>query len=166
MSIISTVADDCAYVQTDITMVSVNAGQIQVIDYSGTFVQSNTAHTPSGISVTDTKYVTLPGNGVYTVQFYDTVTSTVTASSSIVVACDIDCCIAKQVNELIDCACECHRCSKALAKAQEVYLLLYSAKTAAGKVDISTAAGGYQQDAYNKYKKAKELCDLTCGCNC
>jgi hypothetical protein len=166
MSIISTVSDDCAYVQTDITMTSVNAGQIQLIDYSGIFTQTNTAHTPSGISVTDTAYVTLPGNGVFTVQFYDTVTSLVTASSAIVVACDIDCCIAKQVNELIDCACECHRCSKALALAQEVYLLLYSAKVAAGKVDISTAAGGYVLDAYKKYIKAKELCDLSCGCNC
>jgi hypothetical protein len=82
--------------------------------------------------------------------------------------CDIDCCLAKLTNEIIDCACDCPKCSSALAKAQKVFLLLQSAKST---VDIaSTASGsvnsGYYKDILEKYNKARSICDNSCGCNC
>ena len=38
--------------------------------------------------------------------------------------CDIDCCLAKLTNELLDCACDCAKCASSLAKAQKIFLLL------------------------------------------
>tara|TARA_R110002012_G_scaffold11848_3_gene52947 strand:- start:2142 stop:2648 length:507 start_codon:yes stop_codon:yes gene_type:complete len=82
--------------------------------------------------------------------------------------CDIDCCLAKLTNEIIDCACDCPKCSSALAKAQKVFLLLQSALST---VELaSTSAGsvnsGYYRDILEKYNKARSICDNSCGCNC
>ena len=46
---------------------------------------------------------------------------------AVLIHCDIDCCLSKLTNELIDCACDCAKCSSSLAKAQKVFLLLQSA---------------------------------------
>lgn len=82
--------------------------------------------------------------------------------------CDIDCCLAKLTNELIDCACDCERCSKALANAQKVFLLIKAADFALVQASQASAGtqSGYITDANNKYNKAREICDETCGCNC
>ena len=85
----------------------------------------------------------------------------------VIIHCDIDCCLVKLTNEIIDCECNCPRCSIALAKAQKVFLLLKSANSAAA---LTTATGstnnGYYQDMVDKYLKAKEICDNSCGCDC
>ena len=83
----------------------------------------------------------------------------------VLIKCNIDCCLTKLTNEIIDCSCDCPRCASALAKAQKVFLLLESAASA---VEI---AGVTQSDAYfidilEKYLKAKEICDNSCGCDC
>ena len=89
------------------------------------------------------------------------------AKKLVLIHCDIDCCLVKLTNELIDCACDCARCSTALAKAQKIFLLLNSAKTAVENYnEITITNSGYAVDAMNKYKKAKEICDATCGCDC
>jgi|TARA_R110001592_G_scaffold5665_4_gene31126 hypothetical protein len=83
--------------------------------------------------------------------------------------CDIDCCLAKLTNELIDCACDCARCSKTLAKAQKVMLLLKAAEYAVNEANNYlnlTLMTGYITDAHNKYTKAREVCDNSCGCDC
>jgi len=87
------------------------------------------------------------------------------ACKPILIHCDIDCCLAKLTNELLDCACDCPRCATALAKAQKIFLLLQSAESA---VEIASAsqASGYYTDIYEKYSKAKEICDNSCGCDC
>jgi len=93
----------------------------------------------------------------------------VSATKAVLVHCDIDCCLMKLTNELLACECDCPRCSSALAKAQKIYLLLQSA---IGKVEEinagpqgSTVMGEYE-DIVDKYQKAKELCDGSCGCEC
>lgn len=89
------------------------------------------------------------------------------AKKLVIVKCDIDCCLVKLTNELIDCACDCAKCSTSLAKAQKIYLLLKSAETAAENYNVSTLTNeGYAVDAVNKYTKAKEICDASCGCDC
>ena len=64
----------------------------------------------------------------------------------ILLNCDIDCCLVKLTNELIDCSCDCPRCSTALAG--------------------DTQGSGYFEDILSKYLKAKEICDNSCGCDC
>jgi hypothetical protein len=83
----------------------------------------------------------------------------------ILLHCDIDCCLTKLTNELLDCSCDCPRCSVALAKAQKIFLLLQSAMSS---VEIAGAnqSNSYYQDIQKKYKKAREICDNSCGCDC
>lgn len=82
--------------------------------------------------------------------------------------CDIDCCLAKLTKELLDCACDCAKCSTVLAKAQKIFLLLDAANTGISVLNQSNAyaTGGHLLDIYEKYSKAKELCDASCGCDC
>ena len=83
----------------------------------------------------------------------------------ILLHCDIDCCLTKLTNELMDCGCDCPRCSKTLAKAQKVYLLLQSARSTVN-IAGEDQSSGYYKDILAKYKKAKEICDNSCGCDC
>ena len=83
----------------------------------------------------------------------------------ILMHCDIDCCLVKLTNELIDCSCDCPRCASALAKAQKVFLLLKSAESAV-EIAGATQSSGYFEDISAKYLKAKEICDNSCGCDC
>ena len=108
----------------------------------------------------------LPGaGGVYELDIHESGTSA--KKQIVIVKCDIDCCLVKLTNELIDCACDCAKCATSLAKAQKIYLLLKSAETAAENYNVSTITNaGYALDAMNKYKKAKEICDASCGCDC
>lgn len=82
--------------------------------------------------------------------------------------CDIDCCLAKLTNELLDCACDCAKCASSLAKAQKIFLLLDAANVAVDLINQPNqyAGGAYLEDIYEKYSKAKELCDGSCGCEC
>jgi hypothetical protein len=95
--------------------------------------------------------------------------ATPTMSKAVLVHCDIDCCLTKLTNELLACECDCPKCSSALAKAQKVYLLLQSAIAKVEEINSnptgSTIMGEYE-DIVDKYKKAKELCDGSCGCEC
>ena len=84
----------------------------------------------------------------------------------VLIHCDIDCCLTKLTNELLDCACDCPRCSVALAKAQKVFLLLQSAIATVDIAGAEALSNGYYQDIEKKYKKAREICDNSCGCNC
>tara|TARA_R110000787_G_scaffold200514_1_gene311469 strand:- start:866 stop:1399 length:534 start_codon:yes stop_codon:yes gene_type:complete len=82
--------------------------------------------------------------------------------------CDIDCCLTKLTNELIECACDCAKCATSLAKAQKIFLLLKSADYAIVQANDSAESvrPGFIKDADSKYLKAKELCDASCGCDC
>ena len=84
------------------------------------------------------------------------------------IKCDIDCCLSKLTNELLDCACDCPKCASALAKAQKIFLLLQSSISSVelGGVTTSIVSAGYYQELIEKYKKAKEICDNSCGCDC
>ena len=90
-------------------------------------------------------------------------------NQAVLVHCDIDCCLTKLTNELIDCACDCAKCASSLAKAQKIFLLLQSSDYAIVQANDSTTTStknGFIADAQSKYLKAKEVCDDSCGCNC
>jgi len=105
-------------------------------------------------------------NGVVTIVSY--INGAEKDRKSVLLGCNIDCCLAKLTNELIDCACDCPKCASSLAKAQKVMLLLKSAEYSLSQSNLkpNTLQTGYITDAHNKYTKAKEVCDNSCGCDC
>jgi len=165
MSLQPTLISNCSSVDVTVTDALSGASStdiIRVTDYSGGVSVQSQAVTglPSGGSLLQT--VSMTANGVYIIEFLQD--GTVVDSSGLVVACDIDCCLASLTEELIDCSCECPKCSITLAKAQKIFLLLKSAQTSAGLYTLANL--GYIENAYNKYIKAKEMCTGSCGCDC
>jgi len=161
---IVSVRPDCLMVSIDTTDASGAgiAGALTITNYATSVVITHpVVFTVPGETLTND--ITLISNGVYQVEYAQG--GTTVSSAAFIASCDIDCCLSKLTEELIDCGCECPRCSKALAKAQKIYLLISSAKASAEQVYI-LGNTGYIQNAYNKYLKAKEICDLSCGCNC
>jgi|TARA_R100001530_G_scaffold135952_2_gene114648 hypothetical protein len=169
MSLQTTLISDCSSVtvQVNDTLSGGSSGDsIQLIDYSGTY--STVTQTVTGLPVSGFMdvVITVPGNGVYTIDFkQDPGGGSITVDTvGLVVSCDIDCCLATWTEELMGCSCDCPKCSSTLAKAQKVFLLINSANANAGAYDLSNT--GYITGAYNKYLKAKEMCTGLCGCDC
>ena len=151
-------------VQVTDTLSGASTGDsISLIDYSGTYATVN--QTVAGLPANGfmNVVITVPGNGVYTIEWIQNAT-TIVDSTGLVVACDIDCCLALLTEELMGCSCDCPKCSSTLAKAQKIFLLLNSAISDAGLYDLSNT--GYITGAYDKYLKAKEMCTGSCGCDC
>jgi hypothetical protein len=139
---------------------------ISIIDYSGTYATGNQSVVGLPANGFMDVIVTVPGNGVFTLDFKQDNgggLSTVD-TAGLVVACDIDCCLAELTEELMGCSCDCPKCSTTLAKTQKIFLLLNSAIADAGLYDLSNT--GYILGAYNKYTKAKSMCTGLCGCDC
>ena len=83
--------------------------------------------------------------------------------------CDVLCCLAKKMDELLDCNCDCTKCASQLADAQKIFLLIKAAESelaayAGGGVLLNTEA--VIANAEKKYNKAVEMCGGHCGCNC
>lgn len=105
-------------------------------------------------------------NGVFKVCIEED--GTVYSCKPALIKCDIDCCLSKLTNELLDCACDCPKCASALAKAQKIFLLLQSALSGVelGGTSSTVTSAGYYTELKEKYNKAKEICDNSCGCDC
>jgi len=88
------------------------------------------------------------------------------ACKPVLIKCDIDCCLVKLTDELIDCSCDCARCASTMAKAQKIFLLLASAQSAVEIAGTDITNTGYNKDILSKYNKTKEICDNSCGCDC
>jgi hypothetical protein len=81
--------------------------------------------------------------------------------------CELDCCIAKKVDSLLGCDCECTRCSGTLETANRVMLLIHAIETDLSQIsgDVANNTAIYT-NANAKYNKALELCSDSCGCSC
>ena len=107
------------------------------------------------------------GNGIYVVNHF--VDGSIFARSAVILSCDILCCLASKMNELLKCDCDCTKCADQLAEAQKIFLLL---KTAESELALSDEAGTIQQiqavidSAQEKYLTAQDMCAGHCGCNC
>ena len=107
------------------------------------------------------------GNGIYTVEHSED--GTIVGKSAALLACDVLCCIASKLNELLDCDCDCNKCSPDFVEAQKIFLLL---KTAESELANADEAGTLDQiqavidNAEEKYKTAQDMCAGHCGCNC
>ena len=174
MALIATVSRDCNYISIEVGYTNAASypftGEIQLTDINGAYLMSNTNITiPTQYAVTT---ITIPvdslsiTNGLINIEFYDGSTSI--STYPVLLHCDIDCCLSKLTNELIDCACDCAKCASSLAKAQKIFLLIKSAEYALAQTQIANPGNisGYLIDAHNKYMKAKQICDDSCGCDC
>ena len=150
---------------------SATTGELTITNLDTGTSSSNSPHTltyngPSNFGQVLIDVNDLPGSGgVYRITIEEN--GAPVKQQLVLVKCDIDCCLVKLTNELIDCACDCAKCATSLAKAQKIYLLIHSAETAIDMFNTSTISNqGYALDAKNKYKKAREICDASCGCDC
>ena len=169
-------ADSCKYLSAVINYpvtASTNV-TLQITDAIGTNIAGgiNTIFslTPgSGVISYPIPVVNLSVNYGVVIITLKTITGTVLGEpKATLLHCDIDCCLTKLTNELIDCACDCAKCATSLAKAQKIFLLLQSANYALVQANDSEASArpGFIKDANSKYLKAKEICDDSCGCDC
>ena len=107
------------------------------------------------------------GNGIYVVNHI--VDGNIIARAAVILSCDIQCCLASKMNELLKCDCDCTKCADQLAEAQKIFLLL---KTAESELALADEAGTIQQiqavidSAQEKYLTAQDMCAGHCGCNC
>ncbi len=107
------------------------------------------------------------GNGIYVVNHV--FEGSISARAAVLLSCDILCCLASKMNELLKCDCDCTKCADQLAEAQKIFLLL---KTAESELALADEAGTIQQiqavidSAQEKYLTAQDMCAGHCGCNC
>ena len=167
---------DCKFISSTVTYSSATAtfpmtGYLLFTDYAGNSLGQSaqvtiTNNGGNASVITPVSNLSI-SNGVVRVEFYDSANS-LDGDAALLLHCDIDCCLAKLTNELIDCACDCAKCASSLAKAQKVFLLIKSAEHSLDQ--ISAGSGPIQTgdlvDAHTKYTKAKEICDNSCGCDC
>lgn len=177
MALTVTSTRDCKFISSTVTYNNPAAsypmtGYLIFTDYAGNSILSSSpsitiANSGGNASVVTPVDNLSISNGVVKIEFYDS-SNILDGTGSVLLHCDIDCCLAKLTNELIDCACDCARCASSLAKAQKVFLLIKSAEYALTQANLTsgTTQTGYLEDAYNKYTKAKEICDNSCGCDC
>lgn len=164
MSLITTVTSDCKYISvvaTDTTNGVYLTGDVVVTDPFGGVTTITSSITFASAGATNTVAVSLASgsNGVFIIELKQN--SVVVTSTAVVVHCNVDCCLAKLTDELV--GCECAKCNPTLIKAQRVFLLIKSAEESAK--NFNGINGGYLNEAYNKYKKAVDLCGSGCGCD-
>jgi len=111
----------------------------------------------------------LPFSGVYLVEL--NVGSEVNASviANILLAKEVDCCIADKMYTAVDCGCDDVACNESLMDAQKMFLFKQSAEYVLKSVALTAPRDDIKRlailtDAQNKYNKAIELCSNGCGC--
>ena len=103
-------------------------------------------------------------SGIFSISVEDSSTSIYSAELG---KCELDCCIAKKVDSLLSCDCECTQCSHTMITAERVHLLIVAIETDLAQIGGDQAANAaIITNAKEKYKKALELCSDCCGCNC
>ena len=102
-------------------------------------------------------------NGLFMIVISDPIDPTITHTLGALGHCDIDCCIANKLTELIKCTCQ-EDCSTLLDTISKIYLLIHGAD-----INIKDCLQTQEQfeKAYEKYLKAKSMCSTDeCKCNC
>ena len=168
--------NDCNYINTVVSYANPNAafpltGEVVYKDMAGNTLNASTITavlTSSGDSISIITPVEDLGNPTGVVKVIYQINNNVVDENAVLLACDIDCCLTKLTNELLDCACDCPKCASALAKAQKIFLLLQSSLSGVelGATASTITSAGYYNELVEKYKKAKEICDNSCGCDC
>ena len=95
-------------------------------------------------------------SGVY---MFSATDGTNVATGGVIAACNLDCCIANEINDYISCPCDPTESPK-LEKATKILLLREGAEA-----DMSASIQN-PDNALKKYNKALEICNNSCGCGC
>ena len=108
-------------------------------------------------------------HGVFMVEII--VDGVAVAKSAVLLACDVLCCIASKMEELLDCDCDCNKCSEHFVEAQKIFLLVKSAEAQLAGLPSDFKSTLNQkhaiiESAREKYKTAQDMCAGHCGCNC
>ena len=84
-------------------------------------------------------------------------------------SCDVLCCLAHKINELLDCDCDCNKCSEHFVETQKIFLILKTAEAELATADTAgdnDSATAIIDNAKEKYATAQDMCAGHCGCNC
>ena len=155
---IITITDSDASVTNEVRITSLNTGNSYTYAFPGG---------ASNVRITDLLVDIGTNEGIFTVEHL--VNGSTYIKTAFLAACDVLCCLAKKMEELLDCDCDCTKCSKHLADAQKIYLLLKTAESelatadTAGSTSLSDAVIA---NAHKKYMTAQDMCSGHCGCNC
>ena len=94
----------------------------------------------------------------------------VVGKAGVLLACDILCCIASKMEALLDCDCDCNKCSEHFVEAQKIFLLIKSPESQldTAYLDNPTLSQIHAiiDSAREKYETAQDMCAGHCGCNC
>ena len=137
--------------------------------YNGTNEHTiNTVTTSTGTYTTAILLSSTVGtqSGIFTIEVFD-VYAGVSVYSAELGKCELDCCIAKKVDSLLGCDCECTKCSDTMITADRVHLLIVAIETDLAQIGEDQATNAsIITNSTDKYNKALELCSDSCGCNC
>ena len=162
-TISATLTNDCKYISYTVQGADGTAS-VDITVGTVTHTTSVVLSGGTGSMVVPTSNFTT-SNGVYQLKLQDSAGDVAYAAA--LGHCDLDCCLAKKTNELLECSCSCDKCSTILAQAHRIFLLIKAAETAVAQVGSDvTKNQGLIIDAESKYSKALELCGSSCGCNC
>jgi len=143
-------------------------GQASVEISNGDFEYVFSAQLPPGGSVFGT---TVPletvgvTNGIFKVKVTDAQGENQYAAA--LGKCDLNCCIAKKLETILDCDCSCKKCNSDLLTAERVQLLILGIEADLAQIGSDTEKNAaFYTTAERKYAKALELCSDDCGCSC
>ena len=168
MSLNISITNDCSLLTIRAkSYIGGSTGTITITEYETGVVFTDTivfsGNNGLGVLNLDVSLLASP-NGVYRVCLVENAIEQI--CKPVFIHCNLDCCLTKLTNELLACDCDCPKCSTVLAKAQKIFLLLQSSLSTVNIASADPDNEGYYIDMLIKYKKAIELCDGSCGCNC
>ena len=165
MNITTSITGDCRFISIGVS--GATAQGALTISVNNIIIPGTTA-TALGTYSTARLLTPLVGTqaGIFQVQITDNIAGTSVYSGELG-KCELDCCIAKKVDSLLGCDCECTKCSGTLETANRVMLLIQAIETDLSQIggDVANNTAIYT-NATAKYNKALELCSDNCGCNC
>lgn len=163
MNITTSITGDCRFISIGVS--GATAQGALIISVNNIVIPGTTA-TANGDYSTARLLSSLVGTqaGIFQVKITDGSTSVYSGELG---KCELDCCIAKKVDSLLGCDCECTKCSGTLETATKVLLLIQAIETDLSQIggDVANNTAIYT-NAQAKYNKALELCSDSCGCNC
>ena len=167
MNITTSITGDCRFMSIGVTGATPGAAlQVEVSNGATTYSISPASANISGAYTTAILLSSTVGtqSGIFSIQVVDGSTSVYSAELG---KCELDCCIAKKVDSLLGCDCECTQCSDTMITAERVHLLIVAIETDLLQIGGDQAANtAIITNAQKKYNKALELCSDSCGCNC
>jgi hypothetical protein len=165
MNITATITANCKHINFVLTGAP---GQAIVTVINDTHVYAVPIVVPSSGTINQLIYLPSTvgtGNGIFriTANFVNGDT----AYAGVFGSCDLDCCMAKKIDKLLECGCGCVKCNDSLTQAERVHLLIAGIRADLSQIGSDNAINtAVYTKAIQKYKKGLELCSDGCGCSC